>query len=186
MAPAARIDGQHYTLPDGTAFSVREYVKQQPLRTAWLASRLPGMLELETYWHAVEHTGSLHPDRTLKSDVLAEYEYVSRSAKVRWAQTNGCDVLSPQHDGVVIALRPDLLVADAVDELQAASSAALGYTQPVEKKTMASPVWPDSLRPLPAMGRRWGDSGSGGGSSCRTPHALAPSDTRLCRYCRTQ
>ena len=47
-----------------------------------------GLLDLVQYWN-----------RTLKSEVLGEWEALSRTAKVRWAEREGHNWLSLQHDG---------------------------------------------------------------------------------------
>ena len=75
-------------LQDGSTFPCRGYFFQQPSRTKWLANHLPDMLELETYWKKMEG-GSTEPARTLKSDILAEWEAISRTAKVHWAEAGG-------------------------------------------------------------------------------------------------
>ena len=77
-------DGPILRLNNGGIFPVRQYFKQQPQRAEWLAWRLPDLLELEQHWKA-SMGGSSEPERTLKSDVFAEWEAISRTAKVRWA-----------------------------------------------------------------------------------------------------
>ena len=122
--------------------------------------------------------GGTDPARTLKSDVLAEREAVSRDAKLRWAHAGGHDVLSLQHDGVVIALRPGLTAADAVRELCQACSAALGYDQPVETKEMEVP---GDTRPAPtvrvACGRVWEGGGFGRLGGSPVPHTSSTHHT---------
>ena len=110
-------EGPYIKLQDGSTFPCRGYFSQQPSRTKWLANHLPDMLELETYWKQMEG-GSTEPARTLKSDILAEWEAISRTAKVHWAEAGGHDWLSLQHDGVVIALRPGLSKEHARFELE--------------------------------------------------------------------
>ena len=78
-------------------------------------------MELVGHWNHTEG-GSSEPARTLKSDVLCEWEAIAREAMLRWAVREAHNVLSLQHDGVVFALRPDMAVADACDELEAACS----------------------------------------------------------------
>ena len=80
--------------------------------------------------------GSTEPERTLKSDVLAEWEAISRTAKVRWADENGHDWLNLQHDGVIIALHTSFPKEQAISELQTVCQRALGYEQPVGIKPM--------------------------------------------------
>ena len=70
------------------------------------------MLNALEEWARIDGNGT-EPARTLKSDVLAEYEARSREAKLQWAGSGGHDVLSLQHDGVVIALCPGLTAAAA-------------------------------------------------------------------------
>ena len=163
-------DGPFLPLPDGSSFPVRRYFRQQEERTAWLARRLPAVLELVTYWRDIEGGGGAAPDRTLKSDVLCEWEAISRTAKVRWAEAHGHDWLSLQHDGVVIALHPGMDPEEARADLEGACRRALGYTQPVEVKQMevdddASPPPPVlpacDRRPAVPVGRGGGVGGGG-------------------------
>ena len=149
-------DGPHLPMPDGSSpFPVRRYFCQQPERTAWLAARLPAVLELVTYWKGVEGGGGTVPERTLKSDVLCEWEAISRSAKIRWAEEQGHDWLSLQHDGVVIAFRPGVVPESARQALEEVCRRALGYAQPVEFKQMEVDDDPSPPPPVePARGRR--------------------------------
>ena len=73
-------------------------------RTEHLGLQLPDLCDLVAYWnhHARKDTPA---ERTMKSDILCEWEAISRRAKVDWARCEGHDVLSLQHDGVVLALR---------------------------------------------------------------------------------
>ena len=121
-------------------------INQQQKRTEWIALHYPHPLELEEFWRASSH-GETAPSRTLKSDILAEYEAISRTAKVSWAINDGHDWLSLQHDGVVIALRTGISKSQASLSLTSASSASLGYFQPVELKIMET----DSPLPAPAV-----------------------------------
>ena len=139
-------DGPHLTLASNEVFSVKEYIKQQPQRTEWIALSFPHLLELEEFWR-LSSQGETDPSRTLKSDILAEFEAISRTAKLSWADNEGHDWISLQHDGVVIALRPDVSKSQASLSLTSVSSAALGYLQPVELKIMES----DSPLPAPPV-----------------------------------
>ena len=113
------------------------------------------MLDLVTYWKGVEGGGSAVPERTLKSDVLCEWEAISRSAKIRWAEEQGHDWLSLQHDGVVIAFRPGIVPESARHALEEVCRRALGYAQPVEFKQMEVDDDPSPPPPVePARGRR--------------------------------
>ena len=123
-------------LRDGSTFPVRQYFAEQPQRTQWLADRCKPILALIDHWRRIEG-GSSEPARTLKSDVLCEWEAIAREAMLRWAVHEAHDILSLQHDGIVFALRPDMAVADACDELEAACGEAVGYAIPVEKKDMS-------------------------------------------------
>jgi len=122
---SARLGDPQIALPDGDVFHVRNYLAQQPERTAWLADCLPDMLNALEEWARVDGNGTA-PARTLKSDVLAEYEARSREAKLLWAAAGGHDVLSLQHDGIVIALRPGLAASAAERELCLACSSNRG------------------------------------------------------------
>jgi len=153
-------DGPLLHLSNGEAFPVRKYFKQQPERTEWLAQRLPDLLELEKHWKA-SMGGNSEPERTLKSDILAEWEAISRTEKVRWAEENGHDWLSLQHDGVIIALHTGLTKDQAILELQVLCSRALGYQQPIEAKPMSA----GDLAALPACDRRPAPARESGGGA---------------------
>ena len=88
-------------LPNGLKFPDQTFFRQQRLNTEDLALRIPHVTELIRYWSQHEG-GNANPERTLKSDICCEWEALSRCAKVRWAIKNGHDVLSLQHDGVVL------------------------------------------------------------------------------------
>ena len=111
-----------------------------------------GLLDLVQYWN-----------RTLKSEVLGEWEALSRTAKVRWAEREGHDWLSLQHDGVVIALRRGVSADEARTQLQLVSGAALGYQMPVEIKQMKTDAAAPAPVVEPAQGRSFGGGGGGGG-----------------------
>ena len=97
------------------------------------------MLDLVQYWNQWED-GNANADRTLKSEVLGEWEALSRTAKVRWAEREGHDWLSLQHDGVVIAPRRGVLADEARTPLQLVTGAALGYQMPVVVVLAPAPV----------------------------------------------
>ena len=115
-------------LRDGSTFPVRQYFAEQPQRTQWLADRCKPILALIDHWRRIEG-GSSEPARTLKSDVLCEWEAIAREAMLRWAVHEAHDILSLQHDGAVFALRPDVAVADACRELEAACGGAVLATR---------------------------------------------------------
>ena len=170
-------DGPHLTLASGDVFSVKRYFTQQPQRTEWIALCFPHLLELEEFWHLSNH-GETEPPRTLKSDILAEHEAISRTAKVLWAINGGHDWLSLQHDGVVIALRDGTSKSQASSSLSHVSSASLGYFQPVEPKPMET----DSPLPTPDVlhacyrSRDLGMAPAGGGRG-----GSISNNTSLCR-----
>ena len=83
-------DGPHLILASNEVFSVKEYIKQQPQRTEWIALRFPHLLELEAFWR-LSSQGETGPSRTLKSDILAEFEAISRTAKLSWENNEGHD-----------------------------------------------------------------------------------------------
>lgn len=144
--------GPEIELTDGGRFDVRLYLRQQPERTQWVADQRPHLLALYARWAEAEVPPSERkpPERTLKSDLCAEYEAASRAAKVWWARTRGHAPLSLQHDGVVIALREGVGAEEARGELQVVSSRALGYEQPVSMKPMPT----DAPGPAPLV-RPW-------------------------------
>ena len=99
-------------------------------------TRVDHVMELIECWSS-HYGGSPHPDRTLKSEILCEWEAISsRRAKVLWAVENGHDVISLQHDGIVLALRHDVQVDEVAKDLQDVASKATGYTIPVSNKPM--------------------------------------------------
>ena len=120
------------------------------------------MLDLVQHWNRWED-GNANADRTLKSEVLGEWEALSRTAKVRWAEREGHDWLSLQHDGVVIALRRGVSADEARTQLQLVSGAALGYQMPVEIKQMKTDAAAPAPVVEPAQGRSFGGGGGGGG-----------------------
>ena len=132
-----RMDDLHITLPDGTAFDMKAYLRLQPKRTEWIACKFHRMLELTR-----QMPDKPNADRTTKSYLLQAYEATSREAKIRWATRAGHAWLNLQHDGVVIALKPNTTAAQAIRQLSTVSSEALGYAQPVEVKTMDPNVTP--------------------------------------------
>ena len=87
----------------GFFFPVRHYLRQQPQRMEWLAIHLRPLCELVEYWNDAVG-GNEHPERTLKAEVLAEWEAIYRLAKRRWAEERGHDCISLQHDGIALAL----------------------------------------------------------------------------------
>jgi hypothetical protein len=116
-------------------FPVRHYLRQQPERTEWLAQRLRPMCDLIEYWNSATG-GNEHPERTLKEEALAEWEAISRRAKRRWAEANGHDCISLQHDGIALALRPGVAPAHVAGCLGDFASLALGYPMPVTLEAM--------------------------------------------------
>ena len=72
---------------------------------------------------------------------MQEAEGLSRDAKVAWAQRRGdLAVTNLQHDGIVLAIPDGTAVAAVTAALTAASSAVLGYEQPVEEKPLGEEV----------------------------------------------
>ena len=139
-------------LPNGLKFPVQTYFQQQRRKTEDMALRLPHVLELIEYWRKHEG-GNINSDRTLKSEICCEWEAISRRAKVRWALEHGHDVLSLQHDGVVLAIRADCSVEEVRKNLQRASSIATAYEIPVSNKPMETPGIEDYRPSLSAAGR---------------------------------
>ena len=102
------------------------------------------MCELVEYWNDAVG-GNAHPERTLKAEVLAEWEAISRLAKRRWAEERGHDCISLQHDGIVLALAAGCTVADVTLHLRDASARALGYPMAVLLRFRTEGVQPLSL-----------------------------------------
>ena len=173
------------TLRDGSTFPVRQYFAEQPQRTQWLAGRCKPILELIDHWRHIEG-GSSEPARTLKSDVLCEWEAIAREAMLRWAVHEAHDILSLQHDGVVFALRPGVAVSDACRELEAACGGAVGYAVPVEKKDMSCDAAGPAPPVRPACGRHfgWGGAGGAGGGGVGRPSLVADRSWPLLPACR--
>ena len=84
-------NGPALTLPSGDIFHVRQYLREQPLRTQWVGAERPHLTALYNWWASAEVAVAERTpsERTLKSDMLAEFEYGSRTAKCWWAQTRG-------------------------------------------------------------------------------------------------
>ena len=81
------------------------------------------------------------PALRLKSYLLQEAEATSRAAKMAWCAERGLNVVSLQHDGIVIDALPDGLSADEAAELMSsAASRAAGYEVVVEAKGIAMPL----------------------------------------------
>jgi len=78
---------------------------------------------------------------TAKSYFLQEAEGLSRQAKVLWAARRGdLRITSLQHDGVVVDLPADITTDHVTAGMTEASTAVLGYTQPVEDKPLGADV----------------------------------------------
>ena len=139
-------------LPNGLKFPVQTFFRQQHEKTEDLALRLPHLTDLISYWSKHEG-GNSHPERTLKAEICCEWEALSRRAKVKWAISNGHDVLSLQHDGVVLGLRNDTPINEACECLQKASSIATAYHIPVTNKPIEIPSTLDTRQRVGAVGR---------------------------------
>ena len=129
---------------DGTStgrfFNLAAYVAEQPERSAEVARRMPlAGLMVQHLNEAMGRSQKQH-ERTLKSYVFQEAEGVSRRAKLDWCLQHGCLPINLQHDGVVVRLTAAWDASAAMAELSQASSAALGYSQPVEVKP-----WPAGI-----------------------------------------
>ena len=96
------------------------------------------------------------------------------------------DIISLQHDGIVFALRPNVAVADACDELEAACGEAVGYAIPVEKKDMSCDAAGPAPPVRPACGRHfgWGRGGGAGGGGVGRPSLVADRSRPLLPACR--
>lgn len=123
------------SLPNGQHFPVQTYFRQQQQKTEHIALKFGHVTELISYWSS-HYGGSPHPERTLKSEILCEWEAISRRAKILWAIENGHDVISLQHDGIVLALREGTRLDEVTKHLQDVSSKATSYNIPVTNKPM--------------------------------------------------
>ena len=132
------LPGPALLLPSGEVFEVRRYFREQTERTVWVGLQRPHLTALYDWWRQSElnRRDWKDPSRTLKSDMLAEYEFASRGAKRWWADMHGHFWLSLQHDGVVMALVRGTLLAEALRKIETCLTAVLGYHQPVELKSM--------------------------------------------------
>ena len=129
-------------LPNGRTFNPATYCELQRERTALLANKLPMMLDLMRQ----ARTGNRdRPECTLKSYVLQEFEAKSRVAKMQALQDMGGAWISLQHDGVVGMAQAEMSLGDITAELSRRSSAALGYTQEVEAKSMGNTIPADNV-----------------------------------------
>ena len=130
-------------LPGGQGLDVAALVRVQPARTLALVQARPRAYAFVR--QACAALGGDHPDRTLRSYVMQDREAASREAKVAWAVRAGWQVVSHQHDGVV--MRPPVACGTGSDTarlacaaLSRACSDALGYEQPVAVKEMVGGV----------------------------------------------
>ena len=139
-------------LPNNFKFPANEFFKQQHQKTEDLALRHSHLTDLISYW-STHYGGCPHPERTLKAEILCEWEALSRRAKVLWAVHNGHDVISLQHDGIVAALREDASIHEATTELQRASAKGTSYDIPVSNKPMVVEGVQDSRPRIYAQGR---------------------------------
>ena len=118
-------------------FDFRAYVTGLRARTEWIASRVPEMVQLA---RQTSSSRSDRPEVTAKSMVCQECEGISRDAKVDYCQTEGHWVFSKQHDGVGAGAMEGTSDEALRAALEHASTAALGYAQRVECKTMPAVV----------------------------------------------
>ena len=76
--------------------------------------------------------------------MFQEAEGLSRQAKVAWAaRRGGTRVTNLQHDGIVVVPPDGMDIAAMAAGMGAASSAVLGYDQPVEEKPLGADVSDD-------------------------------------------
>ena len=106
------------------------------------ARRMPGMLGFVRTWlHARRDPRVATAALTAKSYFLQEAEGLSRQAKVAWAARRGdVRVTNLQHDGIVVLLHDGMRAAHVLAGMSEASSAVLGYDQPVEEKPLGEDV----------------------------------------------
>ena len=131
-----------------TPFDVRSYITSLPQRTAWLAQRVPDMVELA---RQIRSSGADRPEVTAKSSVLQEREGISRHAKIRYCQLHGHWAFSQQHDGVGIGATQDEDAEALRAALEHSTAAALGYAQKVTREPMPASM----VRPRVPWGREW-------------------------------
>ena len=104
--------------------------------------RMPGMTTFVRDWlRARDDPRQWKAGVTAKSYFLQEAEGLSRRAKVEWAAVRGdVPVTNLQHDGVIVVLPDDVSREAAEQAMSEASSAMLGYDQPVEEKPFGADV----------------------------------------------
>ena len=122
--------GETATSP-GVEFEPREYWRAQKESTRWMWEHAGA--ELREYVQAMRPraTAAAHMG-TWKSYALQEAEAAGRNEKIAWAAREGMQVLSLQHDGVIICqVGPDgadVEEGEAIEDgLTEAVSRAVGY-----------------------------------------------------------
>jgi|EP00966_Prymnesium_polylepis_P105396 hypothetical protein len=92
-------------LPGGVKFSLTEYKKEQQLIAEQMALGAPAALELVKR-ASKSKTVEPHKARlTWQSYVLQEAEAAARYHKIEWCEIHGKEVLSLQHDGIIVDRR---------------------------------------------------------------------------------
>ena len=120
-------------LPEGP-FDFAAYIRVQPRRTAWLAQRLPHMLDLVRQFQV--DTPRARPTVTTKNYVFQDEEARSCQAKRQYASENGARTVNLQWDGIVIQLPNGHEPDDVAQEMGMRTSLVQGYPQPVVCKPM--------------------------------------------------
>ena len=113
-----------------------------------------------------------YPERTLKEETLAEWEAISRKSKRRWAETNGHDCISLQHDGIVLALRAGVTPAHVEGCLGDFASLALGYPMPVTLEAMEHADLDPPPPVLDSVGWTYRGGGGWASSRCSTTRSM--------------
>ena len=112
-------------------FNLKQYIDVQEARTDWMAERLPRMLDLVNQMGHRER-----PKSTMRSYTLQEKEAISCQAKMRWADWEGHEWFSIEHDGLGVGLVDGTNPEDAAKNVTGWVSKALGYKQEVQVKPM--------------------------------------------------
>ena len=86
-------------------FSIVEYRKEQQQLAAVIAQKAPAALEFVKHAASEKEASNFKTGMTLQSYVLQEAEAVARYHKLSWCEQNGREVLSLQHDGIIVRKR---------------------------------------------------------------------------------
>ena len=143
-------------------FSLEKYRKSQAQSTQWMADRSARMVK---YLQSMVETGTRSwrkASLTTKSYLLQEAEAMSRLAKAEWYREKGLEVISLQHDGIMIEMDANTY-EEASKGMSAAATRACKYKVEVVVKGIQEEWDLPPLRATQESGRGEGRELSVGG-----------------------